>query len=365
MTAQASHRSTSLAIIGSAGVPHRYGGFEAFVEHCGPQLLSHFSDVFVSCDRAMYDDKSPRYRGMARGFPFFRANGAQSILHDFAAFLWALPKARFILILGVSGGPWFPLMRLLAGLSGARIAVNIDGVEWQRGKHGRLRQKALRAFDWLAQACAHVVVYDNAALRPYLIRMAGRKAHLIAYSGDHAAPASPAPQRDGIHALTICRIEPENNIDLLIEGFLASRGDSYTVVGNWNASLYGREIRARYQQERRLLLLDPVYEPASILRLRSEATVYLHGHSVGGTNPSLVEMLFFDCRVLCYDVPYHRATAGATAEYFADRAALSSLLDTPRPAQQPRDSHRRSYSATEIARQYAAAVAARPTSAAL
>lgn len=350
-----SERSLRVAFIGTAGVPNRYGGFEAFLEHCGPEIAKACDEVIVTCDAALYAERSPRFAGMRRLFLPVRANGAPSVLHDLLAFLAVFPRASHIVVLGVSGGLWFPLFRAACGLSGRRLLVNVDGVESRRAKYGAGRQRLLRAFDALAQRFAHGVVYDNAALAPWLAPVARRKAVEIAYSGDHVLRTG-APRVPGT-ALTICRIEPENNVEMLLEGARRSPLARYTVVGNWEHSAYGRALRARYTGDPRLVLRDPVYEPAALAALREQCAHYLHGHSVGGTNPSLVEMLFYESDLLCFDVPFHRATAGACARYFRTADELAALLAAPAPVDAvARGTQRARYTRARIAAGYLAAL---------
>jgi glycosyltransferase involved in cell wall biosynthesis len=318
-----------LAIVGSVGIPNRYGGPEAFAESIAPALLERGFQVSVTCDKSKYSDNlATDLNGVRRIFVPIGANGPTSPLHDAWAFL-ATARADYVLVLGVSGGLFFPLFRILCTFTRARLLVNVDGVEWRRSKFGPLAKLVLYCSDWLAQRFAHVVVYDNEALLPYVNYPA--KSVCVEYSGDHALRVGggvPAARSAEVpYALTICRIEPENNCEVLIDGFLRSSVKSYTFVGNWNRSNYGRALRARYTGESRLRLLDPIYQPEELFRLRSACTFYLHGHSVGGTNPSLVEMLFFDCDIMCWDCSFNRATARDSARYFSGADHLAQLLD--------------------------------------
>ena len=315
------------AFIGSAGVPNRYGGFEAFLEFCGPQISERIRTLQVTCDASLYPDKSTIYKGMIRKFIRIRANGPASVLHDLVAFFQVFPQASHIVILGVSGGPWFPMFRLLCSLTGKRLLVNVDGVEWRRGKFNLTMRLLLRIFDWLAQSCAHVVIYDNAGLKEHVLPRARSKAVEIAYPGDHVLRSIDIP-KEPYTALTICRIEPENQLELMIEGFLASSLKKYTIVGNWNNSKFSKTLRARYRHEKRLKLLDPIYDPILLGEVRERCQFYLHGHSVGGTNPSLVEMMFYECYVFCFDVNYNRFTAGSAAIYFSDAPTLSQSIES-------------------------------------
>ena len=332
---------TRLAIVGCVGVPNVYGGFESFAEHVSPALRARGLTVTVTCDRARYvHDLSPDFKGVRRLFIRMPANGALSPLHDLLAFVRVVFSHDTVLVLGVSGGLFFPLFWLLALLSGSRVLVNIDGVEWRRTKFQRWRRRYLYLSDWLAQRFAHQVIYDNLALKRFLHFPA--KSHCIAYSGDHAAVAPAASTTPGwtrgsaaSYALTVCRIEPENNCEMLIQGFLASRLGEYRFVGNWSASDYGRALRAKYAHEPRLRLMDPVYEAGPLHTMRQGCSHYLHGHAVGGTNPSLVEMLYFDCHILCFDCDFNRCTAETAAMYFRRSDDLKRQLDKALPVSAP------------------------------
>ncbi|MBC7490520.1 MAG: DUF1972 domain-containing protein [Glaciimonas sp.] len=344
-----------LAFIGSAGVPNRYGGFEAFLEHCSPALAGKTASTVVTCDAGLYDDHSLDFYGVQRHFLNTPANGGWSVVHDLLAFFAVYRKSTHIVVLGVSGAPWFPLFRVMCAMAGKRLLVNIDGVEWRRTKFSQGRRLLLRVFDAVAQYCAHVVIYDNPALREFVLDSCQAKAVCIGYSGDHVIRV-PGGDRSKFQALTICRIEPENNLDVLIEGALLSSLELYTIVGNWAQSEYGRALRERYAKEPRLNLLDPIYDAQQLAMLRESCAVYLHGHSVGGTNPSLVEMLFYDCAIVCFDVAFNRATAGNCAGYFSSAADLAELDVTNLPGQGDRITRRNSYTRSHIAHQYLAAM---------
>ena len=351
------HAWPSIAFIGSAGIPNRYGGFESFLENVTPQMVRQGQAVLVTCDARLYGGEAGGFKGVERIFINLPANGGLSPLHDMLAFLRVAGRVDVVVVLGVSAGPFFPFMRIAAALLGRRLVVNIDGVEWRRAKFGVVKRWLLRSFDALAQVSAHAVVYDNPALLEFVHPAFRHKAHYIAYSGDHVQrlPADTSAPRTT--ALTICRIEPENNLGMLIEGALASDLTRYTIIGNWNHGTYGQALREKYHGQARIEMLDPVYDPAIIARWREDCAVYLHGHSVGGTNPSLVEMLFYDAAILCFDCSFNRATAGARAVYFSNSAQLArcidqSLLSGPKQHEPPAE-----FTAERIAARYLAVTA--------
>ena len=314
------------AFIGSAGIPNRYGGFESFLEHCAIYMVDKKTPIYVTCDSKLYhDNKSLIYNGVNRIFIPIKANGYQSIFHDLFAFMSVFFKCKYIMVLGVSGGIWFPFFYISCRLTGKKLGVNVDGVEWRRGKFSFYKKILLRFFDFLAQLFSQLVVYDNKALLDYIYGFARHRAFEIAYSGDHVLrlDSNKLPRT----ALTVCRIEPENNIELLIEGALQSDLSRYTIIGNWNNNTYSKNLFAKYKNCSKLKLLDPIYDSRKIAQLRESCAIYLHGHSVGGTNPSLVEMIFYDSFLICYDVRFNRETAGECALYFKDTKQLVGKIN--------------------------------------
>lgn len=342
----------TISVIGSVGVPNRYGGLESFAENILPRLAAMGFDVVVTCDRSRYlDDLDPSFRGVRRKFLRVRANGIWAPVHDLIAFASVAFRSDYVLVLGVSAGIFFPIFRLICALRCTRLLVNIDGVEWRRSKFGLFARTVLYCSDVIAQRFAHVVIYDNEALREYV--RYPTKSVCVRYSGEHAVAAaanvgSSTPSKP--YALTVCRIEPENNCEVLIEGFLQSSFREYRFVGNWSSSEYGRSLRGKYANRERLVLLDPVYDSNTLFGLRSNCQYYLHGHSVGGTNPSLVEMLFFDCEIFCWDCSFNRATAGDAVQYFSSTEALADQLDSQKVGAVDRTAVRQMYSEEAIVR---------------
>lgn len=317
-----------VAFIGAVGVPNNYGGFEMFLDCCTPALAQNFEEVFVTCDTTKYDDQAPVWNGVRRIFIPVRANGPLSVLHDFLAFFSVFWRADVVIVLGLSGGIFFPLFRVLCSMFSKKLIVNVDGIEWRREKFSKLKRAFLYVSDRLAQISAHRVVIDNEGLRQFLTGSARRKAWHIAYPGDHVMRMKCEKKESARQpqCLTICRIEPENNCHLLIEAFAKAGCGNYIFVGNWDSSHYGRKLRQLYRDCPGLEMRDPTYDKFELALLRENCDLYLHGHSVGGTNPSLVEMLFYDCRIIAFDCPFNRCTGGEALQYFDGQSELTAHL---------------------------------------
>lgn len=237
-----------------------------------------------------------------------------------------------VLVLGVSGCSFLPIFRLF---SRTRLIVNIDGLEHRRDKWGRVARWILRFSESMAVRYADVVISDNKGIQDYVRETYHKESALIAYGGDHVGrDLSKETQQKylgqygltpGEYAITVCRIEPENNCHITLEAFARSK-KRLVFIGNWNHSEYARNLKARYNAYPNISCLDAIYDLDVLYALRSNAGVYVHGHSAGGTNPSLVEAMFFGCPILAYDVVYNRETTHGQAYYFSNVEELEKLL---------------------------------------
>jgi len=151
----------------------------------------------------------------------------------------------------------------------------------------------------------------------------GRQSRLIEYGADHVDKVlidpglvEKYPFLNSRYAFKVCRIEPENNIHLVLEAFARFRYMPLVVVGNWKNSAYGRDLRELYSMYLFIHLVDPVYDPHDLNMLRFNCQVYVHGHSAGGTNPSLVEAMHLGLPVIAYGAVYNRITTEHQCLYF-------------------------------------------------
>ena len=323
-----------VAIICTVGVPANYGGFETLVEN----LVQYHRDTQASealtvyCSAKAYDDRPAQFMGAELTYVPLKANGAQSIPYDMWSLLSAVRRGvDVILLLGVSGAMILPFLRRITK---ARIITNIDGIEWKRDKWGTAQRKLLRTSEALAVRHSHQVIADNGAIADYVRETYGRDCSVIAYGGDHALAADPAPVTEVTlpdrYAFNVCRIEPENNVHMLLEAFADSADFPLIAVGNWDRSDYGRGLKRRIAGAPGLRILDPIYDIGKLRTLRAGASAYLHGHSAGGTNPSLVEMMHFAIPVFAFDCTFNRHTTEDRALFFSSAEELKQLVaDTP------------------------------------
>lgn len=325
-----------VAVIGSAGVPARYGGFETLAH----QLVTHLSQDFrltVYCSSTLYPKKE-RQKIFSKARLFYvplKPNGWQSIPYDLLSMVHALFYADVLLVLGVSCAWLFPVIKFFTG---KKIIVCMDGIEWKRAKWFPLIQRYLKWCEKIAVRYAHKVITDNKAIYDYVAAIHGKKSALIEYGGDQAyAKRKNAASQERYsflsspYAFSVCRIEPENNLHMLLEAFSLQPKKTLVIVGNWNQSEYGKQLFEQYSKYQNLFLLHPIYQPEELEILRSNCFVYLHGHSTGGTNPSLVEAMTLGVPVVTYDVSYNRATTENKAFYFKNTEALIRICNDKQP----------------------------------
>jgi glycosyltransferase involved in cell wall biosynthesis len=330
-------RHGRIAIVGTVGLPPRYGGFETLAAALAVAAEERWltGRLAVTCSAPRTPRPRPQtWAGATLAYRPFDANGPGSIAHDIAALLWAWRDGReAVLLLGVSGAPALPLLRRLSSM---RVIVHVDGIEWQRPKWRGLARAYLKWAEGLAVRWADAVISDNPAITAHLRARYGRDPVEIAYGAMPVLPAHPAAIDDlGLpahYALAIARIEPENSIEMLLTAYAELQDRPLAVFGNWEASSYGRDLKARFGARPNLLLRAAEYDPNRLAAIRARATLYVHGHRAGGTNPSLLEMMPYAIPILAYDCAFNRASTDGKAGFFDSaeglRAGVARYDDT-------------------------------------
>lgn len=314
-----------LSIIGTVGVPACYGGFETLVDNILDEKSSN--KYLVYAYSKAYENKVLSYKNADIKYLPINANGPSSVVYDILSLLHStiFVRPENILVLGVSGAIALPFVKLL---SSSNIITNIDGLEWKRDKWGKFAKRFLKFSEALAVKYSDVVISDNEAITEYVSNEYGVNSVTIAYGGDNSCINNEVADDDiteESYALSLCRIEPENNVHTILESF-SILGDRLKFVGNWNSSDYGRNLKKQYSKFKNIQITDPVYDKLSVHNLRENCSYYVHGHSAGGTNPSLVEIMHYSKPIVAFDCKYNRATTEDTALYFSCSESLCSTL---------------------------------------
>lgn len=323
-----------LSIIGTVGLPPKFGGFETLADFLVKQLSNKY-DITVFCSSKHYTDKDKKYLDANRVFIPLKANGIQSIPYDIFSILIALFRSDTLLILGISGCIILPLIK---PFHKNKIVVSIDGLEWRRGKWSRFAKRFLRFSEKCAVKSADVIVADNIIIQKYIKTIYNKESELIEYGGNQSVYIKPTlkdirrfPFLKNEYALSISRIEPENNCGLILEAFSKSSDIQLVYIGNWNHSKYSKTLKEKYKSHKNIILIDAIYDINILNIIRSNCTIYIHGHSVGGTNPALVEAMYVGLPIIAYDVNFNRETTHHKALFFYDTKQLQNnaklLLD--------------------------------------
>lgn len=318
-----------ISIIGTVGIPAKYGGFETLTEYLTKKLNNNF-DITVYCSSKNYDKKIETYNNAKLKYINLNANGIQSIPYDIISIFSSLVFADTLLILGVSGCIILPVIRLF---SKKRIIVNIDGLEWKRDKWGKATKWFLKYSEKLAVKYADEVVTDNKVIQEYVTSEYNKESTLISYGSDHAIKEIISDEVKKIYpflnekyAFKVCRIEPENNIHIILEVFEKYTELNLVIIGNWSHNKYGIKLKEKYDNIKNIYLLDSIYNQTILNQIRSNCHIYMHGHSAGGTNPSLVEAMYLGLPIFAYGIQYNRETTQNKALYFNNQDELRELL---------------------------------------
>lgn len=324
-------RSLSVAMVGTRGTPARYGGFETAVEEIGARLVERGHRVRVYC-RAGNADVADTYRGMELvTLPALRSRALETLSHTgLSAMHLATHRVDVAFMFNAANSPFLPVLRA------ARIpvATHVDGLEWKRAKWGRAGKSYYRAAETVAVKLSDAIIADAQGISDYYLAEFGATTELISYGAPilNDVPSTKlndlglAP--DEFH-LVVARFEPENHVDLIVEGYVSSTATlPLVVVGSAPyADAYTARVREAAGDDPRVRLIGGVWDQGLLDQLYAHALTYLHGHSVGGTNPSLLRAIGAGAATAAYDVSFNREVIGAECEFFSSLHDVARIVE--------------------------------------
>lgn len=323
-----------VAIVGTNGIPAKYGGFETLAENLVNQLNDEFEFV-VYCSNIYHRLERTQFYNSARLVHLpFKANGIQSLLYDFLSFTHALIYTKTILFLGPTSSG---VITFLNFLFNRNLIVNHGGLnEWEREKYSNIEKKWAKWNHYLAAINATTNITDNSLLKKSLMEKFNTGSVIIRYGGDHSQVGTCKKDLytsydflNDNYYLCIARAQIDNNIHLLIKAFINMEAlHPLVIISNWQVSDYGKGLWNKYENHPKLILLDAIYNVDTLNHIRKNCYLYVHSHSYCGTSPSLVEVMSLNVPIICFDVLTNRETTKNKSIYFASTSELQKIIKT-------------------------------------
>jgi len=322
-----------IAILGTRGIPNHYGGFEQYAELLSAYLVAQGWDVLVY-NSSTHPYREQQYNGVTIKHiydPESKWGTIGQFVYDLMCIL-NTRKQKFDVVyqLGYTSSAIFNF--LFPGKT--TIVTNMDGLEWKRTKYNKWVQYFLRFSERLAVKMSDYLVADSVGIKNYLDEKYKVDAFFSAYTASIPGHFDESVLKEYDLApfsydLVIARMEPENNIEMIIKGYLAADPvQKLIIIGNVDIG-YGKHLAHKYQSDK-VIFKGAVYEKNKLDTLRHFAGLYFHGHSVGGTNPSLLEAMACDCRILAHENQFNRGVLENNALYFSSSEVLKRKITDAR-----------------------------------
>lgn len=319
-----------VALVGTRGVPAHYGGFETAVEEVGRRLVERGHDVVVYCRTAGDEPRPEEYLGMRLvHLPALRRRSLETLSHtglSVAHLLAHRPDVAFVF--NAANSPWLPFLRAAR----VPVATHVDGLEWRRGKWGPTGRRYYRVAEQLAVRWSDALIADAQGIADYYAAEFGAPTELLAYgaprvTGLDGSRLSELGLTSGGYHLVVARFEPENHVAEIVEGYVRSSATlPLVVVGS---APYSDEYTARVRDaaDERVRFLGGVWDSELLDTLYAHTATYLHGHSVGGTNPSLLRAIGAGAATVAFDVAFNREVLRADGRYFSGVEDLAARVE--------------------------------------
>ena len=328
-----------IAFVSTRGIPNNYGGFEQFAEYISVGLAERGHEVTVYSPH-YHPYKENVYKGVRIKHiysPELLMGGSMGcFLFDYSCLKDALKNEDFDIIYEAGYTSIIPayIRFNVKAIKRPLFTTNMEGLEYKRTKFNPIVRKFVFWEEKMAVKHSHFLIADNMGIHDYYKEKYGRESKFLAYGAniyeDYDASLLKewglAPDE---YYLLVARIEPENNLYMAIEGYMASKEYGrrpLIVVGKTNTS-YGKQLLKRYGGDPHVRFVGGIYDFKKLNSVRHFSFAYFHGHSVGGTNPSLLEAMASDCFILAHDNIFNRAVLGKNALYYSSPFAVSDILN--------------------------------------
>jgi hypothetical protein len=321
-----------IAILGTRGIPNNYGGFEQFAECFAFYLANKKHDVYVynSHNHPFHEDIFKGVHIIHQYDPEYKIGTSGQFIYDLNCILDAR-KRNFDIILQLgytSSSIWSFLLP-----KKAIIITNMDGLEWKRSKYSKKTQRFLQFAEKRAVNSSDYLVADSLAIKTYLKKKYNKEASYIAYGAEPFVTQNENILSEyGIHKynynLIIARFEPENNIEVILDGVASSQDNKLVLIIGNDDNYFGNYLKKKFLENNNIRFIGAVYNKIHLDNLRYFSNVYFHGHSVGGTNPSLLEAMAAKALIVAHNNEFNRAILQQNAFYFSNALDVKHLIET-------------------------------------
>ena len=326
-----------IGIMGTRGIPNNYGGFEQFAQIISLGLLRLGHEVYV------YDSSHHPFQGNDwNGVQIIHCTDPEQKMGTFGQFFYDLNcirdarKRNFDVLFhfGYSSDSfwWRRWPKNTINI------VNMDGLEWKRTKYNWLTRRFLKWAESLAAKKAQILVADSPGILEHLLATYGKQAVYIPYGAEVFTEADSAKLSKYLlqphqYFLLVARMEPENNVEMIIQGYLGSNHPCPLFIIGSTDNKFGKYISTKYNNPG-VIFAGPLYDKTVLDNLRYFSSIYFHGHSVGGTNPSLLEAMASGCVIAAHENVFNKAVLQDEGFYFASDTDVTDIINKPKESDQ-------------------------------
>jgi len=327
-----------IGLINTRGLPARYGAYEQTIEQM-VKFNSKYPDdylFFVPCIGSVYKE-AYQATNVVRG-RIYRPNGGYgALVYGLLSFFWAYSRGcRQFFFFGYSLAPFFWFFSLI----GCQLVCNTDGIEWRRAKWGKYAKRFLKFCEWCAVKSRAELVFDADAIARYYMLNHSRKGNVIFYGTESYQAVSgqgliesaakilqPHGLKERDYDVLVMRLEPENNIEMIVEGYKIHKTRRKLLIIGPSTAFFDLNIKQKVKKSKKMVYLGAIYDRATLMSIRENANCYIHGHSVGGTNPVLVEAVSLGRPVVAFGSVFNKEVLGRKGLYFRNARGVANCLN--------------------------------------
>lgn len=321
-----------IAILGTRGIPNYYGGFEQFAEYFAAYLAEKGHEAYVyNSHNHPYQEKNFKGAHIIHKYdPEYRVGTFGQFIYDFNC-IRDIRKRNFDIILQLgytSSSIWsfmFPKKAI--------VITNMDGLEWKRSKYSAPVRQFLKFAERLAAISSDYLVADSLGIQSFLKKQYNKESEYIAYGAHPFNEPNESVLKEysvvaGSYNMIMARFEPENNIDMVLEGCVLGSDTTPILVVGKHETKYGAYLKEKYKSHMHIRFIGGLYNIVHLNNLRYYSKIYFHGHSVGGTNPSLLEAMASQALIAAHNNSFNKGVLKDNAYYFSNPEEVAELIAT-------------------------------------